>query len=153
MRSNFLRHWQDASEQGELPKVMAKLGASHLVRGRNSNGTFDLGTLLPEIAATQGSRTFSVLVLPGLDSMTAVLNASTWTYEPKPAKDNYATGIEPLTAAAYADVFTLIDLAPLRSIVSTREKTFGSKILQIVHGFDMLLVMSGSTASSEFEHD
>lgn len=57
------------------------------------------------------------------------------------------------TLAAYADVFTLIDLAPLRSIVSTREKTFGSKMLQIVHGFDMLLVMSGSTASSEFEHD
>jgi len=41
----------------------------------------------------------------------------------------------------------------LRPIVSSREKTFGSKMIQIVHGYDMLLVMSGSTASSELEHD
>ena len=83
----------------------------------------------------------------------AVLDPTTWTYSPQPAKDGYAEGVGPITAVAYPDAFTLIDLVPLRSIVSTREKTFGSKMIQIVHGFDMLLVMSGSTASSELEHD
>jgi len=152
-RSNFLRHWQSVSGDGNNPKLMAKLGANHLVRGRNMTGTFDLGTLLPEIAAAEGGRSVSLLVLPGLDSMTAVLNPSSWSYAPQPAKDNYAEGIEVLTDAAYSDAFTLIDLTALRPIVGSSSKKYGADVARIVHGFDMLLVMSGSTASSELEHD
>ena len=153
MRSNFLRYWRKATDQGGSPKLMAKLGSSHLVRGNNMVGTFDLGTLLPEIAEIEGRRSFSIMVLPGMDSKVAVLEPTTWTYSPQAAKDGYSEGIGLITAAAYPDTFTLIDLVPLRPIVSSREKTFGSKMIQIVHGFDMLLVMSGSTASSELEHD
>jgi hypothetical protein len=153
MRSNFLRHWRNATNQGATPKIMAKLGSSHLVRGINMTGTFDLGSLLPEIAAIEGRRSFSLMVVPGANSDVAVLDPKTWTFSPQPAKDGYSEGIGPITAAAYTDAFTLIDLVPLRPIVSSREKTFGSKMLQIVHGFDMLLVMSGSTASGELEHD
>jgi len=121
-------------------------------------GTFDLGTLLPEIAAIEGRRSFSIMVVPGMNSKVAVLDPTTWTYSPQSAKDGYSEGIGLITAAAYPaaaypETFTLIDLMPLRPIVSSREKTFGSKMIQIVHGFDMLLVMSGSTASSELEHD
>ena len=113
-------------------------------------GTFDLGTLLAEI---EDGRSFSVLVLPGAESMVAVLNPSSWSFEPKPAKDNYAEGIEVLTDAAYDDTFTLIDLAALRPIVGTRIDQYGIDVVRIVHGFDMLLVMSGSTASSELDHE
>ena len=153
MRSNFRRHWRNAKSQGGAPKMMAKLGASHLVRGINMTGTFDLGTLLPEIAAIEGRRSFSIMIVPGLNSKVAVLDPTTWTYSPQPAKDGYSKGIDLITEAAYPESYTLIDLAPLRPIVSKREKTFGSRMIQIVHGFDMLLVMSGSTASSELEHD
>jgi hypothetical protein len=153
LRSNFLRHWHRARENGSTPKVMVKLGANHVVRGRNHTGTFDLGTLLPEIAAIEGARSTSVLVLPGKGALTAVLNPSSWTYEPMSAKDNYAQGIDILTDAVYADAFTLIDLAALRPIVASRINEYGVDVARIVHGFDMLLVMSGSTASSEFDHD
>lgn len=152
-RSNFLRYWHAAKRDGNAPRIMAKLGSNHLVRGRNMTGTFDLGTLLPEIAAEEGGRSFSLLVLPGMDSMTAVLNPSTWTYAPQPAKDNYAKGIEALTDAAYGNAFTLIDLAALRSIVGSNIEKYGAEVARVVHGYDMLLVMSGSTASSELEHD
>ncbi len=116
-------------------------------------GTFDLGTLLPEIAAVEGSRSFSLLVLPGIDSMTAVLNPSSWTYAPRPAKDDYAKGVEALTDAAYSDAFTLIDLTALRPLVGSGTEDYGADVARVVHGFDMLLIMSGSTASSELEHD
>jgi hypothetical protein len=153
LRSNFLNHWHKARQNGDLPKVVIKLGANHLVRGRNNTATFDLGTLLPEIAAVEGVRSASVLVLPGRESLTAVLNPSTWTFEPKPAKDNYASGIDALTDAAYSDAFTLIDIAALRPVVGTGIDKYGLDVARIVHGFDLLLVLSGSTASSEFEHD
>lgn len=152
-RSNFLRYWHAAKRDGRTPRVMAKLGSNHIVRGRNMTGTFDLGTLLPEIAAAEGSRSFSVLVLPGRNSMTAVLNPSSWTYSPQPAKDDYATGLEALTDAAYSDAFTLIDLTALRPIVGSNIEEHGVELARVVHGYDMLLVMSGSTASTELEHD
>ncbi len=153
LRSNFLRHWQRAQQVGSTPRVIVKLGANHIVRGRNMTGTFDLGTLLPEIAAVQGGRSFSMLVLPGEKSMVAVLNPSSWTYEPKPAKDSYSQGVDVLTDAVYPDAFTLIDLTALRPIVGSRIDKYGADVARIVHGFDMLLVMSGSTAASELQHD
>ncbi len=149
IRENFLRHWHAARRHGSMPKVMVKLGANHAVRGLTGVGTFDLGTLLPEIAATRDERSISLLVRPGRESMTAVLNPSPWTYEPKPANDGYAGGLEPLIDSAYPDKFTLIDLRPLREIVGARTKSFADELLRIVHGFDLLLVMSGSTPSAD----
>jgi len=153
LRASFIDHWNRAKDSGNTPKVLVKLGANHIVRGRNHTGTFDIGSMLPEIAAVEGARSVSVLVLPGKGSLTAVLNPSSWTYEPKPAKDNYAEGIDVLTDAVYEDAFTLIDMTALRPIVGSFTEQYGVGVARIVHGFDWLLVMSGSTASSELQHD
>lgn len=152
-RENFLRYWRAEKADGRTPKVMAKYGGSHIVRGLSQTAVFDLGTLLPDIAELEGGHSFSILVLPGDGSMTAVLNPSNWTFEAKPAKDGYARGIGPLANAAYEDKFTLIDLVPLRSIAGTRRGSLNDELFRIIHGFDMLLVMSGSTASGELQHD
>jgi hypothetical protein len=132
---------------------MAKFGSNHMVRGRNMTQTFDLGSLLPELAEFEGGRSFAVMVVPGNDSLTAVLNPSTWTFAPDKPKDGYNKKIELITQAAFADDFTLIDLAPLRGVLASREKLANPELLKVVYGFDMLLVMSGSTAASEFQHD
>lgn len=152
-RENFLRYWHAAKRNGAAPRVMAKYGGSHIVRGLSQTAVYDLGTLLPEIAAFEGGRSISLLVVPGAESMTAVLNPSTWSYEPRPAKDGYADGIESLMDAAHKDAFTLIDLAALRPIVGMNRKSSGEELFRLIHGFDLLLVMSGSTASGELEHD
>jgi len=153
IRSNFLRYWRQANQGEAGPKIMAKLGANHIVRGRNMTQTFDLGSLLPELAAIESGRSFAVMVVPGNDSLTAVLNPSTWTFAPDKPKDGYNREIEPLTQAAFADAFTLINLAPIRGMLASRAKLASPELLRVVYGFDMLLVMSGSTASSEFQHD
>jgi hypothetical protein len=57
---------------------MAKYGASHIVRGLSQTAVYDLGTLLPEIAAIEGGHSFSLLVLPGAGSSIAGLNPSNW---------------------------------------------------------------------------
>lgn len=153
LRSNFLRHWTAAQARGERPKVMAKFGASHLVRGRNMTQTFDLGSLLPELAALHGERSVSVMVVPGAGSLTAVLNPSTWRYEAKPPKDGYNAGIEPLTKAAFADQFTLIDLFAVRAALARHAQEASPELMRVAYGFDWLLVMSGSTAATEFRRD
>lgn len=152
IRSNFLRHWKAEKASGGRPKVLAKLGASHLVRGRNFSEVFDLGPMLHEIAAMEERKAFSILVLPGLTSSTAVFDPTRFSYRPAPAKDGYAKAAAPLYAAAWEDKFTLIDLRPLRPILRSARSGASDSLMKVVHGFDMVLIMSGSTPSSELTH-
>ena len=73
-----------------------------------------------------------------------------WVYEAAPPKDNYLEGLEPLLAAADPEAFTLIDLRPLRAVAAPRTRYLSTPLVRYVFGFDMLLVMSGSTPSAGF---
>jgi hypothetical protein len=149
LRNSFLRHWKQARLAGPAPRVMLKFGGSHVVRGRNMTDVFDIGALLPELAALEGRPSFSVLILPGVESQIARFNPVDWAYHPAPAKDGYAKDLEPLVGAAHDDAFTLIDLRPLRPIVGMRDPSEARR--RIVLGFDALLVLSGSTASANLQ--
>lgn len=149
LRNNFIRHWTVEKIAKPLPKVFAKFGASHLMRGRNSTETYDLGSLIPEIAALEGNSAFHLMVLPGAGSQTAVLDPSRWVYSPGPPKDSYWRGLEPVTGAAYDDAFTLIDLRPLRPLLGRWREGTSPEMMRIVHGYDALLVLSGSTPSAD----
>lgn len=54
-----------------------------------------------------------------------------------------------IAARLYPDAFTLIDLRPLRSLVfGQRHKALDADLVRTIHGFDALLVLTGSTASA-----
>ena len=144
LRSNFLRHWKAAESS---PRVMLKLGASHLIRGRNPTKTFDLGTLVPEIAEIEGVGVFSILVLPGEDAMTAVLDPVTLTYGEAPGKDGYSEGLDLFFDAAFEDGFTVLDMRSLRPLSGKLEGENAAKLTNIIHGFDAVVVMTGSQPS------
>lgn len=151
MRTNFVRHWQAEKAAGRTPKVFAKYGASHVTRGRNSTETYDLGALLPEIAALEGKTAFHLLVLPGASSLAAVFNPVAWQYQPAPAKDSYDAGLTPIINEAFPDAFTLIDLRPMRPILGRWREGTHPELMRVVHGFDAVLVMSGSTPSANID--
>lgn len=148
LRRNFITHWNAEKAAGRMPKVFAKFGASHMVRGRNNSEVYDLGTLMPEAAALEGQQAFHLLVLPGVGAATAVFNPSTWSYDPAPPKDGYMQGLEPILGAADPDAFTLIDLRPLRPLLGRWREGTHTELMRVVHGFDALLVLSGSTPST-----
>ena len=147
MRSNFLRHWRAEKRAGRSPRVFLKYGASHVMRGRNSTETFDLGTLVPEIAAVEGGRAFSLLVLPGANTSIAALDPATFGYKPVPAEGEYQRGLAPILSQALPDAFTLFDTHKLRPLLGYSRTPADPDLMRMVHGFDAILVMSGSTAS------
>jgi hypothetical protein len=52
-------------------------------------------------------------------------------------------------AAAYPDAYTLFDLRPLRPLVfGARHKALDADLVRTIHGFDALLILTGSTASA-----
>lgn len=152
LRRNFISEWNALPAAGRMPRVFAKLGASHLVRGRNYSEVYDLGTLMPEAAALAGGYAFHLLVLPGVGASTAVFNPSAWSYDPAPPKDGYMEGLEPLLGAADPDVFTLIDLRALRPLLGRWREGTHPELMRVVHGFDALLVLSGSTPSTNLRN-
>lgn len=145
-RDNFLNYWREQPQS----KIMLKLGASHLMRGLNSNNTYDLGSLVPEIAALNQTKSFSVLVLPGQNSQVAVLDPTVWQYRSALAKDGYSNDLELFYSQAAEEGFTLYDLTSLRSTVFKREYAEHLAIREVVSRFDALLIMTGSTAASSF---
>ena len=147
-RANLLRYWRAERARDRAPRVMFKFGAGHMVRGLSQTAVFDIGTLAPEIAATVGGEAYHLLVLPGAGAQVAGFDPTAWTYRPGPAGD-YGQGLEPILGQALPDAFTLIDLRPLRSLIpGHRLAAAGTDLSRLVHGFDAVLVMSGSTPST-----
>ncbi|HWF00522.1 MAG TPA: hypothetical protein VG248_12050 [Caulobacteraceae bacterium] len=149
IRANFLRYWALEKASGRAPRALIKMGASHMVRGASMVETFDLGSLLPEIAAIEGRPAFSLLVLPGAGAKTAVFDPSRMRYEAAPPKDHYRDGLSPILDQAAAEGFSLFDMRPLRPILDDRaERLVSAPLMRVVHGFDAVLVMTGSTPST-----
>jgi hypothetical protein len=149
MRSNFLGHMRAERKAGRNPRVFLKYGSNHMERGRTDTEVFDLGTLIPEMAAIEGGRAFSLLVLPGPGTSLAVLDPTTFNYRSVPAEGEYFKALAPLYSQALPDAFTLFDTSRLRPLLGWSPTPADPELMRLVHGYDAVLIMSGSTASHQ----
>lgn len=147
LRRNLLRHWQPYAQAADPPRVFLKYGSTHLVRGLTQVGTFDMGSLIAELAAARGQRSFHLLVLPGNASRAAVFDPSAFTFKPSAPKDGYQKGLGWMIDEAWPDAFTLFDTHQLRQAVYSA-RTADPELVRAVYGYDAVLVMSGSTPST-----
>lgn len=144
-RDQLLRHLARARDRGEEPRVLFKFGASHMVRGRNTTEVFDLGSLAAELAAAQGARAFHLLVVGGAGSERAVFDPVSLAYTPAPVGLAAGEGLASIVDQAFPEGFTLIDLRALRPILSAaRTRDADPGLMRFVHGFDAVLVLTGS---------
>jgi len=147
IRSNFMRHWRAKPRADRQSRVFMKMGASHMVRGLNMSDVFDVGTLVPEILAANGGTAFHLMVLPGPGAQTANLDPTKFLYVPG-NRDQYGEGMEIFDKAALPNAFTLFDTAPLRPIASSYAGDVPLPLWRVIHGFDAILIMTGSHPSS-----
>jgi len=143
LRANLLRYWRKKSPDARL---FMKMGASHMVRGVNMSDVFDLGTFVPDLVAERGGSAFQMLVLPGPGTQTANLDPTKFLYVPG-NRDEYGAGMDIFDRAVLPGTFTLFDTAPLRSLASSSGDV-PLPLWRIIHGFDAVLILTGSTPSS-----
>lgn len=87
-------------------------------------------------------------MIGGAGTQHAVFNPFKLQYEPAPVEAAADPALKPLLTQALPEGFTLIDLRALRPLLSAaRTKTADPELMRIVHGFDALVILSGSTAS------
>lgn len=145
LRANFLRCWNG---EGRPRKAFLKFGSNHMLRGMTAVGTFDLGSLVHELAASRGQRAFHLLVLPGAGSPLAVFDPSSWTYKAVTPGADRSNPLVRVTGEAWPDAATLFPTEPLRRFTVTRRDGADPELTRVVNGFDAILVLTGSTAST-----
>jgi hypothetical protein len=147
MRANLLRYWKLKQRQDRTGRLLMKMGASHMVRGLSMSDVFDLGTFVPELVAVEGGAAFHLLVLPGPGTRTANLDPTRFLYVPG-TRDEYGAGMELFDQAVAPNGFTLFDTAPLRPLASSVSGDLPLPLWRIIHGFDAILILTGSTPST-----
>jgi hypothetical protein len=146
MRSNLLRYWRALQRRDPHARLFMKMGASHMIRGLSPTGVFDVGTLVPELLAERGGRSFHLLVLAGRGSETGNFDPTQFRYVPG-HREQYSEGMDPFYAAAPPGGFTLFETAQLRPIIQSSSGLHPA-LARTIHGFDAILVMTGSHAST-----
>jgi hypothetical protein len=143
-KRQFMRHLREATERdGQMPRVMMKFGASHMVRGRTFTQVFDLGTLASEIADVHGGRSFGVLMLGGAGTLHAMIDPRAFTTAEAPVDMATEAWAKPFFDAADPQRWTVFDLRPIRAGIP-RLGTLPDEMLQVLYGFDAVVVLSGS---------
>jgi hypothetical protein len=156
MRANLVAHLNAAAAQGRKPKVLFKMGETHVMRGPSTTGNFDLGSLIAEAAELRGGRSFSIIAGAGPKSRHGVLNPSDMSVADAPADmlDGFM-GLGFLTASVAGQGPVLIDLRPLRALLASpvriaelaNSEAANFEAVRAVFAFDTLLVWNGATGA------
>ncbi len=154
MQRTFLTAYRAAPTKA--PRVLLKMGANHIGRGTTPTSIYDIGSLLPGLAAANGRTAVHIAYLP--------LGGSARSIKPSPgaftAIAAYADDtVGPiLDAAGIArdripiDGHVLIPIAPLRHLLQgkkLRELPAYSRFTLL--GFDYLVTTRGAEPATHFE--
>jgi len=146
LKRQFWRHYDSTrAADGRAPRVLLKFGASHLVRGRNFTNTFDLGSLLPELAEMDGGETFGLYVVGGPGTMRAQTDPRVMRSVGIPVQALASEWARPFADAADPERWTVFDLRSLRADAGAgRFGPLPSPLVQVIFGFEVMVVLSKS---------
>ena len=153
MQGYFLENYRKA---GRAPKVLLKMGAYHLGRGTTPVGIYDLGSLLPGLAAANGKRSLHIVFIPIAGSVRSIAPSDTRVTAVKPYQDEGVAAL--LTAAGLAidslpaTGHVVIPTKAIRLRLSGKQKRELPEMARfILNGFDYLVTTRDAKAATHFE--
>ena len=137
MKRLFMEQYNRAAGSGNLPKVMFKLGSNHAVRGLTSTHIYDLGNLVSELAAINGTKSLHIRLtgargssynmLAGAQEFDAVKEWHPWLAEAL-SEQLESSGGE----------FLLVDFRPLRKL---SVKSIDPDLRDLIFANDMWIII------------
>jgi hypothetical protein len=149
MKRHFLRYYNEALRVEKSPRVLFKFGMNHMKRGRSFVNVFDIGSLVPHLAFMNGTKSFHLLVVAANGTQNSYLPFVGNDADKKSKYDivkvfkDYAfADVKPLIAAAVDKSWTVLDLRPLRPLVTNRKLGKLDKGLEeLIYGYDAVLII------------
>jgi hypothetical protein len=147
LKRNFMAHYNAALRTDKQPKVFFKFGAAHVGRGRNYVNVFDLGNMVSELADSQGTSSFHVMVMAAGGTYNKFLpfvgNEEDKKKKFDPAEAYSYLDVQPFVSLADASGWKVIDLRPLRQHLGTRRlPNLPRGVADIISGFDALVLIN-----------
>lgn len=153
MQGYFLEQYRKARPSA---RVLFKMGAYHLGRGTTPVGIYDLGSLLPGLAAANGLKSLHIAYLPIGGNVRSISPSETAVTAVKPYQDEgigallVTAGIPP--EAVPASGYVLIPLANIRTrLTGTQKRELPELARFVVTGFDYLVTTRDAKAATHFE--
>lgn len=154
MQRYFLEAWRSASPG--KPRVLFKMGAYHMGRGTTPTAIYDIGSLLPGLAAAQGGRSLHIAYVPLAGTVRVIRPAPDSFTAVTPYADTMvgpilqAAGIDPATLPATGHV--LIPLQALRyRLAGAPSRALSVEARFILTGFDYLVTTRDAAAATHLE--
>jgi hypothetical protein len=157
MKRHFMAYYNRAAAQrGTQPKVLFKFGANHVKRGRNFTNVYDMGNLVSELAAANGSASFHLFVLPLGGTQNSYVpflaNAADKEKKVEIRENSGAFDGRAFLQTKNGKDWAVIDLRPLRPLVSAGNiKDLPRGFADLVWGFDAILIIPETKAATLFE--
>lgn len=154
MQDYFLAAYRNAAVPA--PRVLFKMGAYHMGRGTTPTSIYDIGSLLPGIAAANGRTSLHVAYVPMAGMVRQVNPSRDGFTRVLPYRDEAIAPILDAAGIAHdaipADGHVLIPIAPLRHNLQgkkLRDLPAFSRFLLL--GFDYLVTTRSAEAATHFE--
>ena len=158
MKRHFMSYYIEALRlRRSPPKVLFKFGANHMRRGRNGTNVHDIGNFVAELAASNGSESFHLFVLPisgTQNSYVPFLENLADKQKKIEAGENYSM----FDARPFAEIagegkeWIVVDLRPLRPLIQNRKlKDLPRGIADLIWAYDAILIMPTVRAATLFE--
>ncbi|MCK0127600.1 hypothetical protein [Erythrobacter sp. F6033] len=154
IRRNFLRQYQSAAKSSDAaPRVLMKFGLTHGGRATSSMSTFDLGSLIEGMAASNGLEALHIAYLPIGGTATAIMPSPDGAFSEKPVS---ADELRSLLVDSAIDLEMIesseghfvIDLEPIkRKLGNAGLAELEPMTRFLVLGFDYLVTTSSATAA------
>ena len=155
MKKHFTAYYMAAAQRETRPKVMFKFGANHIKRGRNFTNVFDIGNYVSELADSNDTGSFHLLIMAtGGTQNTYVPFGSPESDKAKkvdPVKGNSFGDISPLLKLSEAKGMCIVDLRPLRPLISSGQLVdLPNGFAELAWGYDAVLLIPNVRASTFF---
>jgi len=154
MRSYFLDQYRAAPDAA--PRILFKMGAYHMGRGTTPTSIYDLGSLLPGLAAANGLTSVHIAYLPMGGTVRVIKPADGKATAVQPYEDE---GVGAMLAAAEITPerigptgHYLIPIAPLRhALAGKKMKAMPAFARFVLLGYDYLVTTRDARAATAFE--
>jgi hypothetical protein len=154
MRDYFLEHY--SAVKGPKPRVILKLGAFHLGRGTTPTAIYDIGSILPGLAAANGQRSLHIVFMPMGGKVRAIAPSPQGFTAVKDYEEDVVPKLLDVAGIIRDRVpekgLILIPLKPLRQrLTGDQRKAMGTFGTFIVQGFDYLVTTRDARPATHFE--
>lgn len=137
MKQQFVKSYKEASNTEKLPKILIKMGALHTQKGITSNGVYDIGNTVSELATFNGTKDLNIAFmfryLEDDEEPSGFIDNSE-------GDSNWLKERRCIMQQGKKDKWVVVDLRPLKEDIINRKIVAYQAIVKMIFDVDLIVI-------------